>query len=182
MRTRLFTATLLGTALALTACAQESGTGTGTPAENPVQEAVACGDVTLEDTAFAPYLEAATIPTDGDAALTGVQVRENHFDACQPLSWLVLEGTLGNEPAAGLLFFHGGALVRGTSVLAGDIAASTRISETAVSVDYPVADDVYTVEHAWENGRMVLSEGDVPQFVTEVLHGANLDLLSAPGQ
>lgn len=180
MRTRLFTAALLGTALTLTACAPESGTGTAT--ETPVQETVACGDIALTDTAFAPYLEAATIQTDGDAALAGVQLREDHFDACRELSSLVLEGTLGDEPAHGLVFFHGGALVRGTSVLAGDIAASTRVSETAVSVDYPVADDVYTVEHAWENGRMVLSEGDVPQFVTEVLHGANLDLLSAPGQ
>ncbi|RSZ63797.1 hypothetical protein EAH68_06050 [Corynebacterium hylobatis] len=179
MRIRLFTAALLGTALTLTACASDSGTDTGTGADG---EATACGDVTVEDTAFAPYLDLATIPTDVDLDMQEVQIREDHFDACQLLSWLIVDGTLGADPAFGVVFFHEGELVRDTSVLAGDIAASTRVSETAVSVDYPSGDDTWTVEHAWENGRMMLSAGDVPEFTTDVLRGAHLDLLRAPGQ
>lgn len=179
MRIRLFPAVVLSSALALASCASESGAGADTGAEDAI---AACGDITIKDTAFAPYLDLATIPTDTDLDLLEVQIREAHFDACQPLSWVIIDGTLGADPVSAVVFFHEGRLVRDTSVLAGDIAASTRVSDTDISVDYPVAEDVYTVEHAWENGRMVLSAGDVPEFVTEVLPGANLDLFQAPGQ
>lgn len=97
------TALMAVTAAGLTACSP--------PNENPA----ACNSVTPEDTAFGQYLEAGEIPTTGDSPFR-FEVADNHFDACDHISWLGLTGTTQpegeEEDSSGfVVFFENGDLV-----------------------------------------------------------------------
>lgn len=81
------------------------------PNENPA----ACNDVTPEDTAFGQYLDAGEIPTTGGEPFR-FEVTDNHFDACDHISWLGLSGTTlpegGEQDNSGfVVFFQDGDLV-----------------------------------------------------------------------
>lgn len=118
------------------------------------------------------------------AALLGtvedVRVREDHFDPCQQLSWLVIHGITGGAPTLGVVFSHQGELVRDASVLHSEIGEQTHLSESTVSIEYPAPENVYTVEHSWEPGGVALTGGDVEEFTSEILVGSNLDLTTPP--
>lgn len=84
---------------------------TSPPNENPA----ACNDLTPEDTAFGKYLEAGEIPTTGDTPFR-FEISDNHFDACDHISWLGLSGTTqpeGEEQdnSGFVVFFEDGTLV-----------------------------------------------------------------------
>lgn len=81
------------------------------PNENPA----ACNDITPEETSFGQYLDAGEIPTTGDEPFR-FEVTDNHFDACDQISWLGLTGTTqpedGEQDTSGfVVFFQNGDLV-----------------------------------------------------------------------
>lgn len=81
------------------------------PNENPAP----CNDKTPQDTAFATYLDAGEIPTTGEEPFR-FEVTDNHYDACDHISWLGLTGTTQpegeQEDSSGfVVFFQDGDLV-----------------------------------------------------------------------
>lgn len=81
------------------------------PNENPAP----CNDKTPQDTAFAQYLDSGEIPTTGDEPFR-FEVADNHYDACDHISWLGLTGTTQpegeQEDTSGfVVFFQDGDLV-----------------------------------------------------------------------
>lgn len=97
------TALMTMTAAGLVACSP--------PNENPA----ACNSVTPQDTAFGRYLDAGEIPTTGGVPFR-FEIADNHFDACDHISWLGLTGTTqpegAEEDSSGfVVFFEDGNLV-----------------------------------------------------------------------
>lgn len=81
------------------------------PNENPA----ACNDVTPEETTFGSYLESGEIPTTGGNAFR-FEITDNHFDACDHISWLGLTGTTQaadeeQDTSGFVVFFEDGNLV-----------------------------------------------------------------------
>lgn len=102
---------ILGTAGLITMAGAGLAACSSPPNENPA----ACNDAAPEDTAFGQYLEAGEIPTTGEEPFR-FEITDNHFDACDHISWLGLSGTTqpggGEEDTSGfVVFFRDGDLV-----------------------------------------------------------------------
>ncbi|MCS4532376.1 hypothetical protein N7326_07225 [Corynebacterium sp. ES2794-CONJ1] len=92
MRAKTFVIT--GFALILTACSSPD------QGMNSAESTPGCPYSTLDlaETALGVWLPHKIIRTsDTDNQVFEFRVRDNHFDPCQPLSWVVLEGNLNNE-------------------------------------------------------------------------------------
>lgn len=111
---------ILTSMLLLTACGgppvteeQEAATGVTTVATTGASiRPGPCVPGDLADSEFGPHLGSAVIRVDsGEYFHFGVA--ENHYDSCRELSWIILDGQIGDRagtsirPAGTVIFFHG---------------------------------------------------------------------------
>ena len=145
-------------------------------------------DMDLADTRFGPFgwTKKVLISQNGGATVRDdqafhLEIVENQFDACQPLSWITLDGANGSlsqvagtgaSTAQAVVFFLGDQLVtEPMPVEVHTVESVTRTAPDAVTVQVgeatgSTAEGVtahYTIEYAVEGGRLVERSSTFPK-------------------
>lgn len=97
------------------------GVDPGTTPQPELSETCANTGTELINTAFGPHTALNRIPVAGDpGTFYSFTISDNQFNPCADLSWIVLDGSLGNADGAGgtgasigetVVFFHGNQLI-----------------------------------------------------------------------
>lgn len=178
-------------------------TETAAAAPQSEPEECANPDARIEDTALftssqtVPFhgTDLIGVPTDfsGFLFLFSPDNMRNNFDPCLPLSWAVLHGSngdaergpagTGSSIADVVVFFHYDELI--TDPAPSEIRSIedvTRLGDTTVQVIHGHAGrstaegvtEIYVVDHAWRDGRLVTEGPDAARYETVAAETVNL--------
>ncbi|GGG79473.1 LppP/LprE family lipoprotein [Corynebacterium pelargi] len=85
-----------------------------------------------------PFWGVRPLPLASNPSITfDFTISEDHFDACEPLSWAVLSGMAGPDFRKAVVFFeHGSVVVEPAPLLLGSMDAVERIDPNTVVIRY----------------------------------------------
>lgn len=188
--------------LPLAACTGEGPAGTPEPAPSPVQsqeDSWDCvrPDATLAETGLYDHartvrltlggeggeeVDLETLPTDTGDTVYFFSVREDHFDPCLPLSWVILAGDNGDEigprglaasQAEVPVFFHFDRVITDPAPAEETrVMESRRLDDSTVEITHgyttrSTAEGVTetpVLQHAWRDGHLLVEGPDAARY------------------